>query len=152
MHDALNRALKRSLVWLLLSAAAAMLGACASLQPGAPAADLVLLHGKIVTVDDRFSLAQALAIRGERIVAVGSDAEVRTLAGPTTRVVDLGGRTVIPGLIDGHLHNAGGGPGVNLAEVRSMADLLAAVEREAKLAHPGELIVSNADWHEAQLK
>ena len=72
--------------------------------------------------------------------------------GPATRVIDLHGRAVIPGLIDGHLHNAGGGPGVDLAGARSMAELLDAVEAQAKLLHPGELIVSNADWHEAQLK
>src|SRR5207244_9809017 len=60
--------------------------------------------------------------------------------------------TVIPGLIDGHLHNAGGGPGVNLSEVRSMAELLAAVEARVGLSKPGDLVVSNPDWHEAQLR
>src|SRR5207244_1291247 len=60
--------------------------------------------------------------------------------------------TVIPGLIDGHLHNAGGGPGVDLAGVRSMAELLAAVEARVKVSKPGDLVVSNSDWHEAQLR
>jgi len=67
-------------------------------------ADLILLNGKIVTVDDRFSIAQALAIRGQRIVAVGSNADVEKRKGPATRTIDLAGRTVIPGLIDNHAH------------------------------------------------
>lgn len=67
-------------------------------------ADLILLNGKIVTVDDRFSIAQALAIRGQRIVAVGTNADVEKLKGAVTRTMDLAGRTVIPGLIDNHAH------------------------------------------------
>jgi predicted amidohydrolase YtcJ len=115
-------------------------------------ADLVLYNGKIVTVDGSFSIAQAVAIRGERFIAVGANDAVRATGGPNTKQIDLNGRTVIPGLIDGHLHNAGGGPGVDLSKVRSMAELLAAVEARAKSAPSGELIVSNADWHEAQLR
>src|SRR5437764_6320556 len=67
-------------------------------------ADLILWHGKLVTVDERFSLAQAMAVRQGRIVRVGSDADVLALRGASTRVVDLGGRTVMPGLIDSHTH------------------------------------------------
>ena len=74
----------------------------------AQAPDLILHNGKIVTVDSAFSIAQALAIRGDRFVAVGTNDAVRRTAGPATRVIDLRGRTVIPGLIDGHLHNEGG--------------------------------------------
>lgn len=84
----------------LLAAILALLAAPALAQ----APDLVLHNGKIVTVDDRFTIAGALAISGERVAAVGDDAEVLALAGPGTRVVDLGGRTVIPGLIDNHNH------------------------------------------------
>jgi predicted amidohydrolase YtcJ len=116
------------------------------------APDLILYGGKIVTVDSAFSVAQAVAIRGDRFVAVGSDEAVRRLAGAGTKSIDLRGRTAIPGLADGHLHNAGGGPGVDLSGVRSLAELLAAVEARVKVAKPGELIVSNSDWHEAQLK
>ena len=85
------------------------LGGCASIDrgPGVEAADLVLRGGNIITVDDRFSIAQSLAIRGEHIVAVGSDSDLERYVGAATRVVNLRGRTVIPGLIDGHLHNAG---------------------------------------------
>jgi len=132
---------------------AALVAACASAPatPPGPAADLVLYNGKIVTVDAQFSIAQAVAIRGDRFVAVGANDAIRRLAGATTRQVDLGGRTVIPGLIDGHLHNAGGGPGLDLSRVRSIDELLRAVEAKAKGAAAGELIVSNSDWHEAQL-
>lgn len=69
-------------------------------------ADLVLLHGKIHTEDPSRSIAQALAVRGNSIVAVGSDAAVGALLGPKTRKVDLGGRVVLPGIIDAHTHPA----------------------------------------------
>ncbi len=69
-------------------------------------ADLVLLHGRIHTEDARRSIAQALAVRGNSIIAVGSDEAVRALVGPNTRKVDLGGRVVLPGIIDAHTHPA----------------------------------------------
>ncbi len=125
---------------------------CAGGAPLAPPPDVVLYNGKILAADRAFSVARAVAIRGERVIAVGDDATVRALAGPATRQVDLRGRTVIPGLIDSHLHNAGGGPGVDLSRVRSIDELLAAVTARTKNAAPGELIVSNSDWHEAQLR
>lgn len=68
------------------------------------AVDTVLTNGKIITVDDRFSIAQAVAIRGDRFVAVGSNQDITRLAGPSTRRIDLGGKAVIPGLIDAHAH------------------------------------------------
>jgi len=73
---------------------------------GAPAqtADLVFTNAKVVTVDERFTIAQAIAIKGDRILAVGSSQEVAKLAGPTAKTIDAGGRTIIPGLIDNHLH------------------------------------------------
>jgi predicted amidohydrolase YtcJ len=67
-------------------------------------ADLILHNGKIVTVDAQFSIAQALAAKDGRIVAVGSDADVLRERGPRTRVIDLRGRTVLPGLFDSHVH------------------------------------------------
>ena len=68
------------------------------------APDTILVNGKIVTVDDYFSIQEAVAISGQRIAAVGPNGEIRALAGSRTDVVDLGGRTVIPGLNDNHLH------------------------------------------------
>ena len=70
----------------------------------AQAVDTILVNGKIVTVDAQSSIRSALAIRGGRIAALGADADIRRLAGPATRVIDLQGRTVIPGLIDSHMH------------------------------------------------
>jgi len=141
--------------------AACLLAACAPQPPSTPQPssapqsstppELILYNGKIITVDPAFSLAQAVAIHGDRFVAVGTNDAVRASAGPATRQSDLGGRSVIPGLMDGHLHNPGGGPGVSLARVRSIDELLAAVEARVKKAQPGDLIVSNSDWHEAQL-
>jgi predicted amidohydrolase YtcJ len=86
---------------LLLLLAAIPLAAAAE-----PLADLVLLHGRIHTQDPNHSVAQALAVRGNSIVAVGSDAEVSALAGPKTHRVDLQGRVVLPGMIDAHIHPA----------------------------------------------
>ena len=69
-----------------------------------PVADVVLTNGRVITVDDRFSIAQAVAVRGDRIAAVGTNQEITRLAGPNTRRIDLGGRSVVPGLIDNHAH------------------------------------------------
>ena len=89
--------------WPTMLTCAAMLVAAASAVQ-AQTADIVMINGKIVTVDDRFSIGQALAIRGQRILAVGSTVDIEKLQGPATRVIDLAGRTVIPGLIDNHSH------------------------------------------------
>jgi predicted amidohydrolase YtcJ len=67
-------------------------------------ADLILKNGNIITVDASFTIAHAIAIAGDRIVAVGSEAAVVAHAAPETRIVDLKGKTVVPGLIDGHAH------------------------------------------------
>jgi len=75
-----------------------------ALRAQQPPADIILTNGKIITVDDRFSIAQAIAIRGDRFVAVGSNQDVARLAGPGTRRIDLGGKAVIPGFIDAHAH------------------------------------------------
>ncbi len=70
-------------------------------------ADLILHNGKVLTVDKNFSIVQAVAVTGNTITAVGSDADVMKLAGPNTQVIDLKGRTVTPGLMDTHLHASG---------------------------------------------
>src|SRR5688572_5296604 len=126
-----------------------LLSGCASLQTPA---DLVVLNGKVLTVDERFTTAEAFAVRGSRFVAVGTNHGVRDYIGPSTRVIDAGGRAIAPGFADGHLHNAGGGPGVDLSRVRTLDELLARVAERVAVAKPGEIVVSNNDWHEAQLK
>jgi predicted amidohydrolase YtcJ len=88
----------------LLAAAASIAAATLGLAARQAAADLILVNGKVVTVDERFSIAQAVAVRGDRIVAVGRNQDVERLAGPSTRRIDARGRTVLPGLIDNHMH------------------------------------------------
>jgi len=85
------------ILWFAIAGATAL-----HAQQAAP--DLVLSNGKIITVDERFTVAQAVAIRGDRIVAVGTNQEIAQLAGPNTRRIDLRGRAVTPGLIDNHMH------------------------------------------------
>lgn len=69
-----------------------------------PAPDLVLLNGKIFTSDAAHPYVQALAVRGERVTATGDSAKIKALVGPHTKQIDLGGRTVIPGINDAHNH------------------------------------------------
>jgi predicted amidohydrolase YtcJ len=91
-----------------LSAIAPLVSLCFAVAAvaGEPPADLLLLHGKIHTQDPRRSVVQALALRGNTIVAVGSDQALSALQGPKTRTIDLAGRTVLPGMIDAHTHPA----------------------------------------------
>jgi predicted amidohydrolase YtcJ len=121
-------------------------------QGGRPAPDAIYYNAKVVTVDDQFSYARAVAITGDKFTAVGTNDAVRALAGPDTRLVDLRGMTMIPGLTDNHLHSAGGGPGVDLSGTRTIDEVLKAVSDRVKRAEPGEVVISNNDWHEAQLK
>lgn len=123
-----------------------------TLLPRPPAPDLVLFNGKVITVDGGFSIFEAVAIIGDRVMAVGNDDQMRTIAGPATRMIDLKGHAVIPGLMDNHLHGAGGGPGVDLSRARSLAEVSAALLARVQQSKPGAIIVSNSDWHEAQLK
>src|SRR3990172_5953295 len=84
---------------------------CTLFAPRAAAqgpASIILHNGKILTVDAGFSTAQAVAVQGRKILAVGQNADILKLRGPETVVVDLKGRTVIPGIIDTHLHITGG--------------------------------------------
>ena len=92
-----NRMLKLAAVLLATIAAPAALHA-------QQAPDVILSNGKIITVDNKFSIAQAVAVRGDRIVAVGSNQDVTRLAGPNTRRIDLQGKAVVPGFIDDHAH------------------------------------------------
>lgn len=117
-----------------------------------PTADVVLVNGRIITVDPAFTIAEAVAVRGDRIAAVGTTDAIERLRGPTTARIDLQGRAVLPGLADGHFHSAGGGPGVDLSGARSIDEVLAAIAARVRESRPGELIISNSDWHEGQLK
>jgi predicted amidohydrolase YtcJ len=115
-------------------------------------ADTVYVNGKIFTADARDSVVQGFAVSGNRFLAVGANADMRKFIGKGTMVVDLKGRFVSPGLTDDHFHNEGGGSGIDLSHVRTMAELLTTVANAAAQTAPGTLLVSNSDWHEAQLK
>ncbi len=112
--------------------------------------DIVFHHGKIVTVDGRFRVVEALAIEGERIVAVGSNKDVLKLAGPQTERVDLKGRTVIPGLMDNHAHFARGSQHW-LLEVRwdgvtSRAQAVSMLRERVSKVKPGQWIAVLGGW------
>lgn len=119
---------------------------------GSGPADSIFVNGKVFTADDRSSMAQGFAVKDGHFLAVGTSQAMRGYVGKDTIVVDLRGRLVTPGLSDGHFHNEGGGPNLDLSTTRSLGELLAAVGAAAKKAQPDAVIVSNADWHEAQLK
>jgi predicted amidohydrolase YtcJ len=113
-------------------------------------ADLVLLHGKIVTVDAARPEAQALAARGETILAVGSDADIEPYVGSKTRVIDLEGRLAIPGFIEGHGHFMSWGQSLmelDLRKARTWEEIVGVVGEAARKAKPEEWIVGRG-WHQ----
>ena len=131
-------------------------------QDGAPAkanstaanTDMVLINGKIITVDAKDSIAQGVAIRSGKIIAVGSNAEVQARAGKSARVIDLHGRTATPGLIDSHGHFADGGVGelyaVSLSDAASIDDVVRRVRERAATLKSGEWLTGNG-WDEGKL-
>jgi predicted amidohydrolase YtcJ len=116
-----------------------------SASPGIRPADLVLRNGKIITVDRAFMVADSIAIAGDRVVAVGPNAAMATFTAPTTRTIDLQGKTVIPGLIDGHAHmDREGLKNVfpSLGRVRSIRDIQDRIADLARQTTQGEWIVT----------
>jgi predicted amidohydrolase YtcJ len=117
-------------------------------------ADLLLVHGHILTVDANDSVAQAIAIRHGVILKTGTDAEMLALAAPGAKIIDLHGRTATPGLIDTHAHIAEGGVdelyGVTLSDAASVAEIVARVKAKLALAKPGEWITGSG-WDEGKL-
>jgi predicted amidohydrolase YtcJ len=122
----------------------------------AQAPDTVLVNGKILTVDAQFSTREALAIRDGKILAVGSSAEMRRLAGPRSRVIDLQGRTVIPGLIDSHLHAIRAAETfateVNWIGAATLADAIGRIHDAARTMRPGAWLIVAGGWNVQQFK
>ncbi|SPF56525.1 Amidohydrolase 3 [Candidatus Sulfopaludibacter sp. SbA4] len=115
-------------------------------------ADLVLRNGKIVTMNAPAPTAQAIAVRGDKVAALGSDRDAQQWIGPQTKVIDLHGMLAIPGFIEGHGHFTGVGEfrlGLDLREARTWDDIVAQVARAAKEAKPGEWIVGRG-WHQSK--
>ncbi len=140
-------------VALLALAAEPALCTGTSARPEVPA-DLVLVHGTVLTVDAKDSVAQALAVRGGKIVAVGTDRDILRLAGPRTRRIDLNGRTATPGLIDSHAHIADGGVAelfhVRLSDVTTVAEAVRRVREGIAHLKPGEWLEGDG-WDEGKL-
>jgi predicted amidohydrolase YtcJ len=119
-------------------------------QPASPPADLVLLNGKVVTLEDSRPEAQAVAVVGDKIAEIGSTADIKRHVGPKTQVIDLKGQLVIPGFIEGHGHFGGIGEAklnLELQNAKSWAEIVAMVEQEAKKKKPGEWILGRG-WHQ----
>lgn len=113
-------------------------------------ATLVLQNGKIVTVDAALPEAQAIAVRGDRIVAVGTTQAIQQYVGPATQVIDLRGRLAIPGLVESHGHFMGFGQSkmtLDLMDVKDWDQIVSMVAEAAKQAKPGEWILGRG-WHQ----
>jgi predicted amidohydrolase YtcJ len=107
-------------------------------------ADFLLYDGKILTVDSQFRIVDSLAVRGDRIIAVGGRAEVASHAGSNTRRVDLHGKTVLPGLIDSHVHAADASMyefDHPVPTLETVADVLQYIREQAAVSKPGDWIV-----------
>jgi predicted amidohydrolase YtcJ len=128
--------------WALL--ASVLLGLSLTVDAQQVAPDLILSNGKIITVDSQFSIAQAVAVRGDRIVAVGTNQDITRLAGPNTRRVDLRGRSVVPGMIDNHAHFQEEGAywteELRLDGIVSRKQVLSMIAARAKAKGPGAWI------------
>lgn len=136
---------------------AAIISLCAFVAPAfAQMPDTILVNGKVLTVDTRFSIGEALAIHDGKILALGSTADIRKLAGPMTRVIDLEGRTVIPGLIDSHIHAIRAGltfaTEVNWVGVPSISEALNRIRLASSTMKPGAWLIVGGGWATNQFK
>src|SRR6266700_4134789 len=122
----------------------------------AQTADTILFNGKILTVDEDFSIQQALAIGGGKVLATGTSAAMKKLAGDKAKLIDLGGRTVIPGLTDGHIHGIRAaltfGAEVNWIGVSTLKEALERIRQAGKAQKPGSWIVVAGGWTEDQFE
>lgn len=134
--------------------AASLLALAACQTDESNPAEQVLRNGKILTVDSEFSIVEAIAIEGDRIVAMGDDAAIAEYIGPDTSVIDLEGRTVIPGLIDNHMHFIRAVQRWNLQAridgITSREDALTVIAEKAASMEPGEWLMVQGGWRENQ--
>src|SRR5205809_956426 len=128
-----------------------MLAMTASAQ-SRPAADLIIIKAKVWTVDKNRPTAQAVAVLGDRIVAVGSNADVEAWRGPATKVIDAGGKLLLPGFNDSHVHFVGGGlqlEQVQLNDTTSKEEFVRRIGERAKQTPKGEWMLGG-DWDETK--
>jgi predicted amidohydrolase YtcJ len=157
--------------WLAVAAVSALLAGCGgdsgsdAPPPAVTAADAVYTNAKVLTVDSGFSTAEAFAVTGGKFVAVGTKADIQRYVDVNTQVIDLKGRTVIPGLSDNHFHAAVGmdiGLDLSAEKVHTLKELFSAITNYVKnsgldcagtdpATGQRAMFVSNSDWHEAQL-
>jgi hypothetical protein len=117
--------------------------------------DLIINKGKIITVDEDFSIVEALAVKDNRIVAVGKTEDILGLKGAKTKILDLQGKTVIPGLQDSHIHFMELGADliykINLAEARSVEEITNMVKEQVLKTEPGNWVLGVCwDWRKIQ--
>jgi predicted amidohydrolase YtcJ len=140
--------------WRFAAIVLAAIGLSVGWEARAQPVDTLLVDGKILTLDERSSVVQALAIRRNAIVATGDSGEIIKLAGTETRVIELGGRTVIPGLIDSHIHAIRAGlkfsTEVSWIGATSIAEAMERIRVAAIYARPGTWIVVAGGWTPAQ--
>ena len=152
MSTRVNRTLHPCRVLALLAGLA--LGGLASPVPGAETAQLVLFNGRILTVDPRDTIVQALAVRDGKIIAVGADRDILRLAGAATKRIDLRGRTATPGLIDSHAHIADGGVDelyhLHLSDVSTVEEAVRRVRAGLAALKPGAWLQGDG-WDEGKL-
>jgi hypothetical protein len=133
---------------------AVLLAIAGVLHAQQPAPDLILSNGKIITVDERFTIAQAVAIKGDRIVAVGTNQAMAQLAGANTRRIDLQGKSVTPGLIDNHMHllraAATWTRELRLDGVYSRKEAVEMLRARTSAAGPGEWVYNIGGWAHQQ--
>jgi predicted amidohydrolase YtcJ len=137
---------------LLCLAVCALFVACECAAQAKPAADLIITNGKIWTVDKSLPTAQAVAVVGDRIVAVGSAAEIEVWRGPGTKVIDAGGKLVLPGFNDAHVHFVSGGmqlDNVQLKDATSAQEFARLIGERAKVTPKGEWILGG-NWDETK--
>ena len=129
---------------------------CLAAPAWAQAPDTVLLNGKVVTLDARSTTQEAIAVRDGRIIAVGTTADIRKLAGPATRVIDARGRTVIPGLIDSHLHAIRAALSfsteVNWIGARSLEEALGRIRAASRTMKAGSWLIVAGGWNVQQFE
>src|SRR5689334_14137724 len=137
---------------LFFMVAIAFLVVCANASAQQPSfADLVIVHGRVWTVDLQQQRAQAVAIHGGRIVAVGSDAEIAKWVGPATKKIDAASKSVLPGFIDAHVHFSSGGgeiSSVHLRDANTPQEFARRIGEQAKKLPKGEWMLGGTWDHE----
>ena len=136
--------------FIILSLIAALICAFSGCARKEEPADLVLANGQIVTMDESIPQAEALAVRGDRIVAVGDQKKIKRFIGESTKVIDLDGTMAIPGFIDSHGHYTSLGQSkmtLDLTKTNNWDEIVALVKSAAEKAEPGEWILGRG-WHQ----